>query len=187
MSVTAARELLEVLCKIHNVPVFTLHDFDKWGFSILGTLHQDTRRYSFRHRIKVIDLGLRLEDIGGLQSEKVHIDKGAAENLRENGAKEKEIAYLLKGRRVELNAMTSDQLVAFIERKLKKHGVAKVIPDPDTLADAYRRMRRQAVVQDAINEALEELGEEDEDIARPRQAQSYHRETPQGSPRKDLG
>jgi hypothetical protein len=33
-----------------------------------------------------------------------------------------------------INALTSDQLIAFIERKLKKHGIGKVIPDADTLA-----------------------------------------------------
>ena len=32
------------------------------------------------------------------------------------------------GQRVELNAMTSDQFVAFVERKLTEHGAAKVIP-----------------------------------------------------------
>jgi predicted GNAT family acetyltransferase len=111
----------------------------------LGTLQRNTRRYQYNTSMKVIDLGLRLEDIDGLESEEVYIDRGAAANLRKNGATEEEIAYLLSGRRVELNALASDELVAFIERKLKKHGIAKVIPDTDTLEAAYRRMRRQAV------------------------------------------
>ena len=174
MSVTASRQLIDELCGDHRVPLLVLHDFDRAGFSILGTLHRDTRRYRYSNSslLKVIDLGLRLNDIGGLQSEQVHIDKGAAENLRDNGATEKEIAYLLSGRRVELNALTSDQLVAFIERKLQKHGIAKVIPDTDTLSAAYRRMRRQAVVRDAIDAAIGELGDEDEDLPVPRNLKS---------------
>ena len=40
---------------------------------------------------KVIDLGLRLKDIDGLVSEEVAIERGAAENLRKNGATEKEM------------------------------------------------------------------------------------------------
>jgi Topoisomerase 6 subunit A/Spo11, Toprim domain len=167
MSVTAARELVDHLAGDHGIPLLVLHDFDKAGFSILGTLHQDTRRYQYNSSISVIDLGLRLDDIDGLVSEEVSIGAHAAENLRSNGATEAEIEWLLGRRRVELNAMPSDQLVSFIERKLKEYGISKVVPTDETLADAYRRRRRQAVVQEHIDEALEELGEDDEASAVP--------------------
>jgi len=62
MSVTACRQLVEAMCA-SNVPLLVLHDFDKSGFSILGTLRSNTRRYSFRSRPNVIDLGLRLDDV----------------------------------------------------------------------------------------------------------------------------
>ena len=65
-------------------------------------------------------------------------------------------------KRVELNAFASDHLVNWIERKLKEHGISKVVPDEETLADAYRRMRRQAVVQERIDKALKELGKEED-------------------------
>ena len=113
-------------------------------------------RYQFRNKIEVIDLGLRLADIAGLQSER-HSDTGSrekrAENLRENGATEEEIDFLLD-RRVELNAMTSDQLVAFIERKLDEHDVNKVIPDRDMLAETYRNGVKARRIERAIKEAL---------------------------------
>jgi hypothetical protein len=51
--------------------------------------------------------------------------------------------YYWIGERVELNAMTSDQLIAWLERKLAEIGVQKVIPDRDALANAYRRAVRQ--------------------------------------------
>ena len=44
MSSTAARTLIERLCR-HQVPLLVLHDFDKAGFSIIGTLKRDTRRF----------------------------------------------------------------------------------------------------------------------------------------------
>ena len=51
----------------------------------------------------------------------------------------------------------SDELVALIERKLAKQGIDKVIPDDGTLADAYRRIRRQAAIQEKIEELVEAL------------------------------
>jgi hypothetical protein len=164
MSVTASRELVDQLCAVHAVPLLVLHDFDKSGFSIVGTLQRSTRRYRFGHghAANVIDLGLRLEDIEGLETEDVVHQSDPASNLRENGATAEEIAFL-RTRRVELNAFASDEFIEWIEGKLQQHGIAKVVPDRDTLAEAYRRMRRQALVQERINEALAELDDDEED------------------------
>jgi hypothetical protein len=92
-----------------------LHDFDKAGFSIAGTLQRDTRRYEFQNASKIIDLGLSLEDVEamGLESEYQHHPKGQKavpiDNLRTNGASEEEIAFMFRDfdsrrltRRVEL-------------------------------------------------------------------------------------
>ena len=96
LSVTASRLLVDRLCAAHEVPLLVLHDFDKSGFSILGTLRRDTRRYAFRNRIEVVDLGLRLEDVedSGLETEDVVHRSDPAPNLRENGATAEEIAFL---------------------------------------------------------------------------------------------
>jgi hypothetical protein len=163
MSVTAARTLVEQVCQL-GVPLLVLHDFDKSGFSIVGTLRRSTRRHNFArgHAARVIDLGLRLDDIAGLETEPVVIGDvvKAAANLRENGATEDEIKLLLE-QRVELNAFTSRGLVDWIEGKLKEHGIAKVVPDADTLANAYRRMTKQALVQKQIDELLAKLGDDE--------------------------
>ena len=76
-----------------------------------------------------------------------------------NGATEEEIEFLLE-RRVELNALPSDRLVAFIERKLKQHGVRKIIPDPETLAEAYRLQARGLHFEETIRKMM---GEEETD------------------------
>jgi hypothetical protein len=163
MSVTASRELVDDLCAVYAVPLLVLHDFDKSGFSILGTLQRSTRRYRFGHdhAANVIDLGLRLEDVAGLETENVYVESPgkARANLRKNGATPEEIDFLLD-QRVELNALASDELVEWIEGKLRQHGIAKVVPDGDTLGNAYRRMRAQALVQEQINKTLAKLNRE---------------------------
>jgi hypothetical protein len=156
MSVTASRLLVDQLCCQEGVPLLVLHDFDKSGFSILGTLQRDTRRYEFQNQVKVVDLGLRLVDVEmyGLQSEEVCYKSDPTQNLRKNEATEEEIAFLyegdLRGRRVELNAFTSDQLVEWIESKLKLYGIKKVIPDDETLEKAYRRSLEIELVREEI-------------------------------------
>lgn len=164
LSVTASRLLVDRLCAAHQVPLLVLHDFDKSGFSILGTLRRDTRRYAFRNRIEVFDLGLRLQDVedSGLETEDVVHKSDPARNLRENGATTEEIAFL-RTRRVELNAFASADFVAWIEEKLEQHGVAKIVPDESALTLAYRRSvasryvasRLQSTIREAQRHAAE--------------------------------
>jgi DNA topoisomerase VI subunit B len=162
MSVTAARQLVERLSE-QGVTILVLRDFDKSGFSIVHTLHSDTPRYKFHTKPRVVDLGLRLEDVQAmsLPSEQVEY-KGNTDpriNLRKSGATEEEEDFLVRresssgwlGQRVELNAMTSDQFIAFLERKLQEADVEKVVPDGAVLETAYRRAVRQARLQEAID------------------------------------
>jgi hypothetical protein len=176
MSVTAARALADEMCAAHDVPLLLLHDFDKSGFSIAGTWQRDTRRYEFQNSITVIDLGLSLQDVEalGLESEHQFHSKGdkyaLIANLRENGATEAEIAFMFADfdatrstRRVELNAMTSPQFIAFVERKLKEHGIAKVVPNQDLLAEVYAGLKRGQRLEGALQQAIEDLQDDDEE------------------------
>lgn len=181
MSVTAARRLVDELSR-QGVTILVLHDFDKAGFSILHTLRTDTRRYTFDAAPRVVDLGLRLADVQAmkLQSEPVEYDSkiDPRVNLAECGATAAEQRYLVSsftaspgkwqgdnyieagrfaGQRVELNAMTSDQFIIWLEGKLVEHQVCKLVPDERTLATAYRRAVRIAQVQQALDRALAEL------------------------------
>ena len=163
LSVTAARHLVDELCAEYEVPLLIARDFDKAGFSIAGTLQNDTRRYEFANAFEVVDLGLRLDDLQqwGLESETVVCGKtNPSWNLRGNGATEEEVAFLYHGfsahsghhgRRVELNAFTSDQFVKWLEAKLDEHGIERVVPDEATLAAAYRRACKVAKIQAAID------------------------------------
>jgi DNA topoisomerase VI subunit B len=164
MSVTAARRLVEKLSEC-DVTILVLRDFDKSGFSIVHTLRSNTRRYRFQSKPKVIDLGLSLEDARtlGLQSERVYYatKKDPRERLRECGATREECSFLVQGggpgkwwgERVELNAMTAAQFLEFLERKLRRVGVCKVVPEGQALQHAYRRAWRLQLIQEAVDAA----------------------------------
>jgi Topoisomerase 6 subunit A/Spo11, Toprim domain len=169
VSVTAARQLIDNICGDHDIPLFTLHDFDLAGFLILGTLQRDTRRYQFSSTVEVIDLGLRLADIAGLEREPAAATKVSADirraQLAENGATDAEIAILLN-ERVELNAMPSDALIAMIERKLKAYGLQKVIPDDDVLGEAYQAFHRSQQLRVKFQKMEDEFEDTGTDIPR---------------------
>jgi hypothetical protein len=172
MSVTAARELIEKL-SARGVTILAIRDFDKAGFSIVHTLRTSGRRYYYRKAPRVVDLGLRLADVEEMRLESEPVDYGKQRdprwNLRESGATEEECGFLVSdhqwgtwiGQRVELNAMTSDQFVTWLERKLKAKGVERVIPDDATLAQAFKRSRRLAFLQHIIDEIVEAYQSDD--------------------------
>ncbi len=161
LSVTAARLLVDEVCGGLDVPLLVLHDFDKAGFSILGTLKRNTRRYCFQHGVDVIDLGLRLADVQehDLETESVSHRSNPSRNLRTNGATDEEIEFLCgngrHGQRVELNAFTSDELVEWIQMKLDEHGIKKVVPDREVIESAYRRAMEIAIVRGQLDEIEE--------------------------------
>jgi hypothetical protein len=166
MTVTAARRLVDHLCHDHDLPVFVLHDFDTSGLAILNSLSRSTDRYRFRNEVRVIDLGLRLADVRehDLPTEDVHYGSDPRYNLLRNGASPEEIAFLrgdgVRGQRVELNAFTSRALVAFVEAKLRDHGVTKLVPDADTLLAQYRRAWRVRQFNERTKEIRAEVEEE---------------------------
>jgi hypothetical protein len=74
------------------------------------------------------------------ETQKHNNKEGADQNIRSNGATDEEARFIIYGeKRVELNEFSSPDLVAFVESKLKHHGVEKVIPDSETLVAAWRR------------------------------------------------
>jgi hypothetical protein len=172
MTVTAARQLIEALSRA-GVTILVVHDFDKPGLEILHKFTANTRRYRYTSTPTVIDLGLRLEEAlaMGLESEPVPYETQVDPkvHLRECGATEAECAFLVTerkrdirngkwhvswvGERIELNAMDSQQFLDWLEAKLQAAGVAKVVPDDDALAVAYRHLQRIAMLEQALEAA----------------------------------
>ena len=143
ISARAARELAHSL----RVPCFTLHDMDKNGFVMAAGFPFAT------------DIGIRMADVGewGLEPEEQHHRNhwSTRRNLLENGATLEEAEFISKGRRVELNMLTSSQFIEFVEAKLEEHGVEKVVPDEDTLRLAWRRAHLAMKVKKLIDEIQE--------------------------------
>jgi hypothetical protein len=162
MSVTAARKLLDELTPLVD-NIFVLHDFDRSGFSICGTLGTDSRRYWFSNKPPIRDIGLRLTDVVAmnLQSEPVPAVGGVewaqrADTLRRHGATPEEISFL-RNRRVEINAMTSRQIIDFIEKKFAEYGVKKLIPDDGTLDQHARRVIKDRLIKEILDDAAEDI------------------------------
>ena len=115
----------------------------------------------------MIDIGLRLADVQSmnLQSEPVNYkqDKDPRDKFhdwdKDYDTTDAELDFLVEryvstklwtGKRVELNAMPSDQFISWLERKLVEAGVEKVVPDEKTLAAAWRRARLIAHVKESV-------------------------------------
>ena len=173
-STKATRQLVDSLSQA-GVKILVLHDFDRDGMRICYWLSHDSPKYTYTTAPDVRDIGLRLRDIKrmNLASEGVvyRQSKDPKENLRDcDDITQAEIDFLVRGstinpqkkrqwhgRRVELNAMTSKQFIALIERNLVEHGVKKVIPDRDTLNIAWRRIQKIKVVNGAVAYAALEI------------------------------
>ena len=186
MSVTASRTLVEELCGRRKLPLFVLHDFDITGFSIKKTLTESGERYQFKHAINFIDLGLRLTDVEelGLESESVSYresESAVAKRLKINGATEEEIDFLIGEERVELNAMPSDQFIAFVERKLTAHGVVKMIPSAEKLTETFAAFTRGKAARAALQAEMARLNAEPVEVPEDldQQVRAYLDENPE--------
>ena len=171
LSVTASRQLVHDLSS-KGVTIFVLHDFDKAGFSIVHTLKNSTKRWTYEDKPNVIDIGLRLTDVEemSLESETVSYgknDKDPRINIQESGATQEEAMFLVSGgapghwhgKRVELNAMTSEQFLEFLERKFEEHGVHKVVPDRKTLESVFVHACRIRELSSRMETVVDEINE----------------------------
>jgi len=171
MTTVSARNLFDELSTRVN-KILTLHDFDVSGFTIFGTIAADGRRYRFGNKaIPIADIGLRLADVEALdlQSEPVTISgdwSKRAKTLAQYGANDDEIAFL-RDRRVELNAMTSRQLVDLIEVKLAEHGVGKVVPKAAVIEGHARYLIEQRLADEALKKAVPEIAKQAAAVALP--------------------
>jgi hypothetical protein len=150
-STRAARDLIDKLAE-HDEPVevFCAHDADASGSMIYQTL-QDATRVRGARKIKIINIGLEpWEALAmGLEVETVEAGerrKPTADYIKDHDgegdvdAKGDDISGTdwdewLQTHRVELNAMTTPQLIDWLDGKMAKHGDGKLIPPDDVLVD----------------------------------------------------
>jgi 5S rRNA maturation endonuclease (ribonuclease M5) len=169
----AAKELLS-RASDKEVTILVAHDADISGYEIARTLESATRTCPDID-IDVIDIGLTVKEAldMGLESEKVAIQKRPSyELLGKLSPDEKQFllgehryhyggggGYL--GKRVELNAMATDQLISWLEGKLKELGLqTKVLPPEDTVEEELEDSIDSKLDEDIkklVKEAIEKL------------------------------
>ena len=76
--------------------------------------------------------------------------------LRRHGATPEEIDFL-QNERVEINAMTSRQIIDFIEKKFAEHGVKKLIPDDETLDQHARRVIKDRLTKEILDTFINDI------------------------------
>ena len=174
-SVEAELRLADAL----GIPTFALHDFDRTGLTICQNLRAGTWRHRYQNEFDVIEIGLRLDQVARLESEPIsqkNFEFVGDDRLRECGATEGEIRFLgprpgmpgwEHGRRVELNALTTEALVAIVESALTEHGIAKVVPAAVDLTAAWRSAQAHAEVAQVIEQANEAAAERWQDAEPP--------------------
>jgi hypothetical protein len=134
-STRAARDLIDKLVE-HDEPVevFCVHDADSSGTMIYQTLQEATRARGAR-KIEIVNLGLEPWEAVEMRLE--------VERLEETSRLKPVAAYVsghggnwenwLQTNRVELNAMTTPQLIDWLDRKMADHGGGKLIPPKHVL------------------------------------------------------
>jgi hypothetical protein len=149
----AARDLVDKLAE-HDEPVtiFCVHDADAYGTMIYQTFQEETKARGAR-KIRIINLGLEPWEA---------IEAGFEVEDVERGDKRKPVAdYVLEREdgaywdewlqihRVELNAMTTPEFIAWLDRKMEKHGDGKLIPPADVIAEEFEQ-RLEAQLRELI-------------------------------------
>jgi hypothetical protein len=174
-STRAARDLIDKLVE-HDEPieVFCAHDADASGTMIYQTLQEATRARGAR-KIEIVNIGLEPWEAVATGLEVEPIDradnrKPVADYVRDYDGDDVDWDEWLQTHRVELNAMTTPQLIDWLDAKMERHGDGKLIPPDVVLVDelmveAERRLRvqitarilREANVDGQVAEALAAL------------------------------
>jgi hypothetical protein len=156
-STRAARDLIDKLAE-HGEPVdvFCAHDADGPGTMIFQTLQEATRARGAR-KIKIINLGLEPWEAvtAGLEVENLpqgEKRKAVADYVLERDDGE-HWANWLQTHRVELNAMTTPEFIAWLDAKMDAHGAGKLIPPADVIV-AELETKLEGKIRDAITEQI---------------------------------
>jgi hypothetical protein len=161
----AARDLVDKLAE-HNEPVtiFCVHDADAYGTMIYQTFQEATRARRAR-KIKIVNLGLEpWEAVAArLGVEDVEADDkrkpvaGYVQQRRDGDYWE----GWLQTHRVELNAMTTPEFIAWLDGKMAKHGNGKLVPPHEVLTAELDRLIKDRVRADIRERILREAHFED--------------------------
>ncbi len=166
----AAKTLLDDASS-QGIKLLVCHDCDVDGYGISLTLQQETG--TFDRGLEIVDVGLTVAQATkmGLETEVAPRRKRDVSWRVSNSLTPEETDFLIRRRlRCELNAMTTEQFIEFLEGKLIENGLGeKLIPDKDTIAETFGQESAK-VLQDASRDiaaaaVAEILGTTIEDLA----------------------
>ena len=190
-STRAARDFVDKLAA-HDEPitVFCVHDADASGTMIYQTLMEATKARGAR-KIQIINLGLEPWEAIDLGLEIETVPQGDKNKPVASYVRERDEAYpneapgdisweeWLQTHRVELNAFTTPEFLAWLDGKMEAHGVGKLIPPADVLRNeledklegkvrdiTIERILREADAEGQIRDALAEIERPDADELR---------------------
>jgi hypothetical protein len=162
----AARDLVDKLAE-HDEPVtiFCAHDADAFGTMIYQTFQEATKARGAR-KIEIVNLGLEPWEALDASLEVEQVPQGDQHKAVAQYVLDREDGDYwedwLQTHRVELNAMTTPEFIAWLDRKMAEHGGGKLIP-PDTVITAELEGRLADKVRTSVRErVLREAGYEDQ-------------------------
>src|SRR5262249_6891780 len=151
----AARDLVDKLAE-HDEPVtiFCVHDADASGTMIYQTFQEETKARGAR-KIKIINLGLEPSEAIDMGLEVETIEE--TDRYRPVAEYARDWEEWLQTQRVELNAMTTQQFIEWLDSKMEAHGNGKLMPPADILenelADRVEDKVRTAITERILREA----------------------------------
>jgi hypothetical protein len=158
-STRAARDLVDKLAE-HDEPVtiFCVHDADAYGTMIYQTFQEATKARGAR-KIKIINLGLEPWEAVAMRLEVEDVEAGKKHKpVAEYVLDHEDLAPgstrwedWLQTHRIELNAMTTPQFIAWLDGKMAAY--YKLIPPPEIL-ESQLRERIENKVREAITERI---------------------------------
>ena len=160
-STRAARDLIDMLAE-HDEPVtvYCAHDADAYGTMIFQSLQEATKARGAR-KIKIVNIGLEPWEAIEMDLEVETVEEGEHRKPvakyvleREDSAPDGDTwENWLQTHRVELNAMTTPEFIAWLDDKMAEHGFGKLIP-PEVVVLAELESRLEAKVRAAITERI---------------------------------
>jgi hypothetical protein len=169
-STRTARDLIDKLAE-HDEPikVFCAHDADAAGPMIYQTLQEATKARGAR-KIEIINIGLEPWEAVAMELEVETIPRGERLKPVAQYVLDRDAAYpneapggtlweeWLQTHRVELNAMTTPNFIAWLDRKMAEHGVGKLVPPDDVLIADFDQRVEQKVRATLTERILREAG-----------------------------
>jgi hypothetical protein len=155
----AVKDVLDLLGETdEELLFFCVHDADAAGTIIYQALQEETAARPARN-VKILNLGLEpWEGVAmGLPVESPE-HKGrqpVARYVSERDDGEKWVEWL-QTHRIELNAMTTPQLLAWLDGKMAEHGQGRLVPPAEVLTDHLEQRARAQVAADVRDAILAE-------------------------------